>query len=145
MIKQNYKKYKFNQLQKIKKTYKYIYIFRYNDLTINENILLKKNLKKLKFQSLILKQNLIKTFFKNIEGQGSVLIIYSNENFNLIKELNHFYKIELIYLIINNFVFSNLKLKKIFSKNKLHLNVSIIKPFLNFLFYLKKIEKANIT
>lgn len=37
-----FKKYKINQLQKIKQNYKYIYIFRYKDLKINEIITIKK-------------------------------------------------------------------------------------------------------
>ena len=84
-----FKKYKLNQLQKIKQTYKYIYIFRYNDLTINETISIKKKLKELNYKSLILNQNLTKidNIFKlNIKGQGSVLMIYVNQNINLINE-----------------------------------------------------------
>ena len=37
-----FKKYKLNRLKNIKQNYKYIYIFRYTDLNINETILLKK-------------------------------------------------------------------------------------------------------
>ena len=43
-----FKKYKLNQLQTIKQTYKYIYFFRYSDLNINEIIYLKKKNKKFK-------------------------------------------------------------------------------------------------
>lgn len=139
MVNKYFKKYKLNQLQKIKQTYKYIYIFRYNDLVINENILLKKKLKELNFKSLILKQNLTNKLFTNIQGQGSILIIYGNEDLNILENLFILKKIQLIYLMINNQIFSNLKLKKIFSKKQLPLNVSIIKPFLNFLYCLKKI------
>jgi ribosomal protein L10 len=139
MISKYFKKYKLNQLQIIKQTYKYMYIFRYNDLIINENILLKKKLKEINFKSLILKQNLTNKIFSNIQGQGSILIIYGNDDINILENLFKFKKIQLIYLIINNQIFSNLKLKKIFSKNQLPLNVSIIKPFFKFLCYLKKI------
>ena len=139
MVSKYFKKYKLNQLQTIKQTYKYIYIFRYNYLIINENILLKKKLKGLNFKSLILKQNLTNKIFSNIQGQGSILVIYGNRDINILENLSTLKKIELIYLIIDNQIFSNLKLKKIFSKNQLPLNVSIIKPFFNFLYYLRKI------
>lgn len=136
-----FKKYKLNQLQKIKQTYKYIYVFRYNDLTINETIHIKKKLKELNYKSLILNQNLTKidNIFKlNIKGQGSIFIIYGNENINLINMISNFKKIELIYLIIKDNIYSNLKIKKILSNN-LPLNVLLIKFFLNFLYYLRKI------
>ena len=48
MITKYFKKYKLNQIQQIKQNYKYIYIYRYNDLTINENIFLKKKIKRIK-------------------------------------------------------------------------------------------------
>jgi ribosomal protein L10 len=137
-----FKKYKINQLQKIKQTYKYIYIFRYNDLTINETISIKKKLKELNYKSLILNQNLTKSnniFELNLKGQGSVLIIYGNDDLDLIKNILNFKKIELIYLKIKNNVYSNLKIKKIMSNNYLPLNILLIKPFLNFLYYLRKI------
>ena len=137
-----FKKYKLNQLQKIKQTYKYIYIFRYNDLTINETIFIKKKLKELNYKSLILNQNLTKTnnvFEMDIKGQGSILIIYGNEDLDLIKNILNFKKIELIYLVIKNNIYSNLKIKQIMSANNIPLNVLLIKPFLNFLYYLRKI------
>jgi hypothetical protein len=137
-----FKKYKLNQLQKIKQTYKYIYIFRYNDLTINETISIKKKLKELNYKSLILNQNLTKIdniFQLNIKGQGSVLIIYGNKDLNLINSILNFKKIELIYLIIKDNIYSNLKIKQIMSNNNISLNVLLIKPFLNFLYYLRKI------
>lgn len=137
-----FKKYKLNQLQKIKQTYKYIYIFRYNDLTINETISIKKKLKELDYKSLILNQNLIKidNIFKlNIKGQGSLLMIYGDKNLNLINTISNFKKIELIFLIIKDNIYSNLKIKKIIANNNIPLNVLLIKPFLNFLYYLRKI------
>lgn len=140
MITKYFKKYKLNQIQQIKQNYKYIYIYRYNDLTINENIFLKKKLKELKYKSLILKQNLINQIFLNIEGQGSVLIIYGNQDSNLIKNLINLKKIQLIYLLVDNIIFSNLKLKTFFLKsNNISLHIDIIKPFFNFLYYLRKI------
>jgi ribosomal protein L10 len=140
MVHKYFKKYKLNQLQIIKQTYKYIYIFRYNDLTINENIFLKKKLKELNFKSLVLKQNLTNKIFSNTKGQGSILIIYGNENINIIENLSNLKKIELIFLIVDKNIFSNLKLKKIFSKiNNFPLNFVLIKPIFNFLYYLKKI------
>jgi ribosomal protein L10 len=134
-----FKKYKLNQLQKIKQTYKYVYIFRYNDIKINEMISIKKKLKELNYKSLILNQNLVNTVFSNLKGQGSILMIYGNNDINLIENISTFKKIKLIYLIIENNIYSNLKFKKIISYSNIPLNNLIIKPFLIFLYYLRKI------
>nr|YP_010507899.1 hypothetical protein OF205_mgp38 [Phytophthora citricola]UXG56258.1 hypothetical protein [Phytophthora citricola] len=134
-----FKKFKINQLQKIKQTYKYIYIFRYNDLNINEIISLKKSIKKLDYKSLILNQNLTTHIFSQLKGQGSILIIYGNNNLNLIKNLNNLRKFKLIYLNIQNNIYSNLKVKQILSKNYPPLNNLLVQPFLNFIYYLRKI------
>lgn len=134
-----FKKFKINQLQKIKQTYKYIYIFRYNDLNINEIISLKKEIKKLDYKSLILNQNLTTHIFSQLKGQGSILIIYGNNNLNLIEKLKKLKKFKLIYLNIQNNIYSNLKIKQILSKNYLPLNNLIVQPFLNFIYYLRKI------
>ena len=135
----SFKKYKLNKLQKIKNTSKYIYFFRYNDLNINEIIILKKIIKKLNYKSLILNQNLtIKTFFK-IKGQGSILIIYGNNDLNLISNLINFKKLTFIYLIIENNIFSYLKIKKILNSNSFPFNNLLLYPFLNFIYYLRKI------
>nr|YP_010394788.1 Ymf98 [Phytophthora versiformis]DAZ89225.1 TPA_asm: Ymf98 [Phytophthora versiformis] len=139
MQKKKFKKYKLNQLQKIKQTYKYIYIFRYNNLNINEIIFLKKNIKKLDYKSLILTQKLTTHIFSKLKGQGSVLIIYGNNDLNLIKNLTNFKKLELIYLNVQNNIYSNLKIKQILSKNYSPLNNLIVQPFLNFIYYLRKI------
>lgn len=134
-----FKKYKINQLQNIQQNYKYIYLFRYNDLTINEVILLKKKLKNLNYKSLILKQNITNNFFLNVKGQGSLLVIYGNEYMDLTKNLNNFKKIELVFLIIEKNIYSNLKLKQILANSNSYLNITLIRPFLNFLHYLRKI------
>nr|YP_010394586.1 Ymf98 [Phytophthora capsici]UXG56489.1 hypothetical protein [Phytophthora capsici]DAZ88633.1 TPA_asm: Ymf98 [Phytophthora capsici]DAZ88672.1 TPA_asm: Ymf98 [Phytophthora capsici] len=134
-----FKKFKINQLQKIKQTYKYIYIFRYNDLNINEIISLKKKIKKLNYKSLILNQNLTTHIFSQLKGQGSILIIYGNNDLNLIESLSNLKKFKLIYLNIQNNIYSNLKIKQILSKNYPPLNNLIVQPFLNFIYYLRKI------
>jgi ribosomal protein L10 len=139
MQKKIFKKYKLNQLQKIQQTYKFIYLFRYNDLTINEMIFLKKNLKKFNYKSLILKQNLITQIFSKLKGKGSVLIIYGNNELNLLKDLIKFKKLELIYLSFKNKVYSNLKIKQILFQQYPPLNNLIVQPFLNFIYYLRKI------
>ena len=135
-----FKQYKLEKIQKIKQNFKYIYIFRYNDLTKNEIILLKQKLKKIKYNSLILKQNLFNKIFLNIKGQGSLILIYGEENINLIKDLNFFKKIELVLLYIKPNLYSNLKIKKLNSNTNLpFLNILIVRPILNFLYYLRKI------
>lgn len=134
-----FKQYQLNKLQHIKKTYKYIYIFRYYDLKISENILLKKKLKLLNVKSFILKQNLLKNSFIKLKGQGSVLIIYSNnDEFNLINKKIIFNKMELIYININNCIFSTKKIQA-YAQNPMPLNIALINSFLFFLYYLRKI------
>ena len=135
----NFKKYKINQLQNIKQNYKYIYIFRYNDLNINEIILIKKKIKDLNYRSLVVKQNITNNFFLDLKGQGSLLIFYSNEYKDLIKELSIFKKLELILLAIDSVIYSDLKLKKLLLNSNNFLNITLIKPFLNFIYYLRKI------
>ena len=134
-----FKKYKINQLQNIKQNYKYIYIFRYNDLTINEIILIKKKIKNINYKSLILKQNITNNFFLNLKGQGSLIIIYGNNYIDIIKALSNFKKIELIFLKLEKNLYSNLKLKQIINNSNLYLNITLIRPFFNFLHYLRKI------
>ena len=134
-----FKKYKINQLQNIKQNYKYIYIFRYNDLTINEIILMKKKLKNINYKSLILKQNITNNFFFDLKGQGSLLIIYGNDYTDLIKDITIFKKMEFIFLMLEKNIYSNLKLKEIMSNSNSYLNITLIRPFLNFLHYLRKI------
>jgi len=139
MQNKNFKKYKINQLQNIKQNYKYIYIFRYNDLTINEIILIKKKLKNINYKSLILKQNITNNFFFDLKGQGSLLIIYGNDYTDLIKDITIFKKMEFIFLMLEKNIYSNLKLKEIMSNSNSYLNITLIRPFLNFLHYLRKI------
>lgn len=139
MQNKNFKKYKINQLQNIKQNYKYIYIFRYNDLTINEIILIKKKLKNINYKSLILKQNITNNFFFDLKGQGSLLIIYGNNYIDLIKDIVVFKKIEFVFLMLEKNIYSNLKLKEIMINSSSYLNITLISPFLNFLHYLRKI------
>lgn len=134
-----FKKYKINQLQNIKQNYKYIYVFRYNDLIINEVILIKKKIKDLNYKSLVLKQNITNNFFLNTKGQGSLLIIYGNNYANIVKNVSNLKKIEFIFLKIEKNIYSNLKLKQLMSNSNVYLNVTLIRPFLNFLYYLRKI------
>lgn len=84
------KKYKNKQLNKIKRYNKYIYIFRYNNISNKEIILIKKNLKELNIKSNIIKKNLLNKNNKNIDLQGCLFVIYDNS-------INHFNKI-LLYL-----------------------------------------------
>ena len=134
-----FKKYKLNQLKKIKTTFKYIYFFRYNDLKITELISLKKIIKKLNYKLLILNQNLNTQIFFKLKWQGSILLIYGNADLNLIKNLIYFKKVNLILLKNQNNIFSYLKIKKILNQNYLPLNNLIVHPFLNFIYYLRKI------
>lgn len=134
-----FKKYKLNQLQTIKRTYKYIYFFRYNDFSINKLISLKKILKKLNYKSLIINQKLTTSVFTKLQGQGSLLIIYGNEDLYLVQNLIYFKKLKLIRLLVQNNIYSYLKIQQIINKNSTPLNNLIIQPFLNFIYYLRKI------
>jgi ribosomal protein L10 len=134
-----FKKNKINQLQNIKQNYKYIYLFRYNDLTINEMILIKKKIKNLNYKSSILKQNIINNFFINLKGQGPLLIIYGNEYLDLINNMINFKKIEPIFLILDENIYSFLKLKEMMINSNSYLNITLIRSFLNFIHYLRKI------
>ena len=134
-----FKKYKLTQLQKIKQTYKYIYFFRYNDFNINKLILLKKNLKKLNYKSLIINQKLSASILTQLQGQGSILVIYGNKDLFLIENLIYFKNLKLVYLLVQKNIYSYLKINQIINKNPSSLNNIIIQPFLNFLYYLRKI------
>lgn len=134
-----FKKYKLHQLKEIKKTFKYIYFFRYNDLNIKEIIILKKIIKKLNYKSLIVTQKLTTQIFLKLKGPNSILIIYGNQDLNLLNNLKLFKKLHLIYLIVHNKIFSALKIKNIKNKNYLSINNAIVYPFLNFIYYLRKI------
>ena len=134
-----FKKYKLTQLQKIKQTYKYIYFFRYNDFNINKLILLKKNLKKLNYKSLIINQKLSASILTQLQGQGSILVIYGNKDLFLIENLIYFKNLKLVYLLVQKNICSYSKINQIRNKNPSSLNNIIIQPFLNFIYYLRKI------
>ena len=134
-----FKQYKLNQLQTIKRTYKYIYFFRYNDFSINKLISLKKNIKKLNYKSLIINQKLSTSIFTKLKGQGSILMIYGNKDLSLIQNLIYFKKLKLIHLLVKQNIYSYLKIKQIINRNSPSLNNLIIQPFLNFIYYLRKI------
>lgn len=134
-----FKKYKLNQLQTIKQNYKYIYFFRYNDFSINKLTSLKKKIKKLNYKFLIINQKLTSLIFTKLEGQGSILIIYGNKDLFLIKNFINYKKLKLIYLFIQNNIHSYLKIKQLINLNSSPLNNQIIQPFLNFIYYLRKI------
>ena len=95
--------------------------------------------KKLNYKLLILNQNLNTQIFFKLKGQGSILLIYGNADLNLIKNLIYFKKVNLILLKNQNNIFSYLKIKKILNQNYLPLNNLIVHPFLNFIYYLRKI------
>jgi ribosomal protein L10 len=73
------KQYKVKQFTNIYQNYKYIYIFRYYDFNFSELIQIKKQLQKLKYNFCFLKKKTITNNISNLEGQGSILILYSNK------------------------------------------------------------------
>lgn len=134
-----FKKFKLKQLQTIKQTYKYIYFFRYTDINLNKIISLKKNIKKINYKSLIINQNLAISIFPNLKGQSSLLIIYGNNDLFLLQNFIYFKKFKLIYLFIQNNFYSYFKIKELINTNSPPLNNLIMRPFLNFIYYLRKI------
>ncbi len=143
MINKYINKFKLEKIQQIEKNNNFIYFFRYNDLNYNEKINLTKKIKKLNFNYLILKQNLIKNIFPNLKGQGALIIIYGNQFLETNSIIQQFKKLEFIYLFQQNLIFSNQKMKKIFSNKSfeqiLPLNYQIKKPLFYFYNLLKKI------
>lgn len=139
MINKYLNKFKIEKIKQIEKNYNYIYFFRYNDLNYNEKINLKKEMKKLNFNFFILKQSLVKYFFTYLKGQGSLIIIYSNNFLNIDSILQKNKKIEFIYLYNKELIFSNSKLKYINTKQDIFLNIQIKKPLFSFYNILKKI------
>jgi len=119
----NYKKklkiQKKKNFQEIKSVYNYLFFCRYYDLKSNEIINLKIFLKNQQIQFKTIKQNLLNENY-NINGQGSLLIIFFNEYDNL-RVLENFFKntikIEPLFLLHNDFKISILKLKKIYKNN----------------------------
>nr|YP_052910.1 hypothetical protein SafeoMp29 [Saprolegnia ferax]AAT40664.1 unknown [Saprolegnia ferax] len=143
MINKYINKFKLEKIQQIEKNNNFIYFFRYNDLNYNEKINLTKKIKKLNFNYLILKQNLIKNIFPNLKGQGALIIIYGNQFLETNSIIQQFKKLEFIYLFQQDLIFSNQKMKKIFSNKSfeqiLPLNYQIKKPLFYFYNLLKKI------
>lgn len=143
MINKYINKFKLEKIQQIEKNNNFIYFFRYNDLNYNEKINLTKKIKKLNFNYLILKQNLIKNTFPNLKGQGALIIIYGNQFLETNSITQQFKKLEFIYLFQQDLIFSNQKMKKIFSNKSfeqiLPLNYQIKKPLFYFYNLLKKI------
>jgi ribosomal protein L10 len=135
--------FKLDKIKQIEKNYNNIYFFRYNDMNYNEKINLKKEIKKLKFNFLILKQNLVQYTFPNLKGQGPLMLVYGS---NLLDytSIQKFKKIEFIYLWHNNMIISNLKLKKLFlnsNPSDHYINYQLKKPLFHFINVLKQINK----
>ena len=139
MINKYLNKFKIEKIKQIEKNYNYIYFFRYNDLNYNEKINLKKEIKKLNFNFFILKQSLVKYFFTYLKGQGSLIIVFSNDFLNINLILQKIKKIEFIYLYNKELIFSNSRLKYINSKKESPLNLQIKKPLFYFYNILKRI------
>ncbi len=102
-------------------------------------ISIKKKIKNVNYKSLILKQNITNNFLLNLKGQGSLLLMYGNSYVDLIKNISNFRKIEFVFLKVEKNIYSNLKLKQIINNSNPYLNITLIRPFLNFLYYLRKI------
>lgn len=136
------KQHKINQFKNIQQNYKYIYIFRYTDFKISELIQLKKILQKLNYNFCFFKKKLITKKISNLKGQGSILILYSNANsFEKFENLKIFSKIEFLFLIHQNYLYSKFKLIAILNRKKF-LNHSLLNYINYFIFFLKK---ASIT
>lgn len=138
------KKYKNKQLNKIKKYNKYIYIFRYNNVSNKEIILIKKNLKKLDIKSNIIKKNLLNNENININLQGCLFIVYDNDINHFNEILIYLKKLDFLVFLEKSFFFSNYKINQIYSNTNINLNNTLIKPFINFIKILKNIKTVDI-
>ena len=103
--------YKKKKLTTLLKEYPLIYV--YCSETINSNVLIKNNIKNIKF-----KNSLLRSYNKNLFN-GTILLIYGDNVKNHLKELNN---------IIGIFCLNNKKTNYFITFNK----------FLNILIYLKK-------
>ena len=79
------------------------------------------------------------SIFTKLKGQGSILMIYGTKDLSLIQNLIYFKKLKLIHLLVQQNIYSYLKIKQIINQNSSFLNNLIIQPFLNFIYYLRKI------
>jgi ribosomal protein L10 len=134
------KKYKKKQLQKIKQYYKNIYIFHYNNLSNNEIILIKKKLKNLNLNILILKKTIINNFLINSKLQGCLFILYKNNYLNLLNIFLIFKKLKLLLFINNNNFYSNLKLKKYLINLNNYFYIILLNSLIFFLKILKNLK-----
>jgi hypothetical protein len=133
------KEYKINVINNLLNYSNQIYLFRYNNLNEKEILLLKQNLKKLKFNLIIIKKKLFLPFKTQ---KGAILLIFSHKTENLLplnilsKKLNFIANKYLnSYIIFNKKYF--LILKKLQQQNLL--NNVLINKFLIFLYYLSRI------
>ena len=133
--------YKLEQIKQIKNNYKNLFFFRVQNLDSKEIIQLKKNLASLNFKCIFLKQNLVNKLFSNLRGQGSLIIVFSNneviqENFSTLLKNN---KMEFILSQENNKIFNKYKVDKIL-KNPTPLNIQLKKSAIILFNLLSKIK-----
>lgn len=141
-MKKSFKQHKKNHFNFIQQNYKYIYIFRYSDFKISELVHLKKILQEFNYNFCFFKKKLINNQVSNLKGQGSILILYSNiYNFDFLEKLKAISKIEFLFLIHENYLYSKFKLITILKK-KNFLNHSLLNYLNYFVIFLKK---ASIT
>ena len=141
MKKKLFNNYKLEQIKQIKNNYKNLFFFRVQNLDSKEIIQLKKNLASLNFKCIFLKQNLVNKLFSNLRGQGSLIIVFSNneviqENFSTLLKNN---KMEFILSQENNKIFNKYKVDKIL-KNPTPLNIQLKKSAIILFNLLSKIK-----
>jgi hypothetical protein len=133
------KEYKINVINNLLNYSNQIYLFRYTNLNEKEILLLKQNLKKLKFNLIIIKKKLFLPFKTQ---KGAILLIFSDNKENLLP-LNIFSK-KLNFIAnkyLNSSIIFNKKYFLIFKKLQQQnlLNNVLINKFLIFLYYLSRI------
>lgn len=134
------KKFKLNQLNFYNTKFKNIFVIRYNNYNLKELIFLKKKIKKLNYNFIIVKKKININYF--LFSKGSILIIYGHiNNMNNILKNKIFKRLHIILLKNNiNFYFEK-KIKKLFFFfEKKNLNNFLINFFLIFLYYLRQIR-----
>ena len=141
MKKKLFNNYKLEQIKQIKNNYKNLFFFRVQNLDSKEIIQLKKNLASLNFECIFLKQNLVNKLFSNLKGQGSLIIVFSNnevtqQNFSTLLKNN---KMEFILSQENNKIFNKYKVDKIL-QNSTPLNIQLKKSAIILFNLLSKIK-----
>lgn len=133
------KNFKIKQIKKIKQSYKYFYFFRYNNITTNEIILIKKKLKKINIKTIIIKKKFLTKDLIPLQTEGCILLLYTNNYIKVIKNIFLIKKINFLFFLHDENLYSKHKyINFLFNSNK-KLNSVLLNPIYFFASLIKKI------